>query len=147
MYGDGEGLMSAADGGGNWGVWVGVLGDESCAESGEEYVSNAVGLSTVASGWDFLGATDVTFESIRDSVFPSPLCSLFTFSPSKVASGFLGDLTAVLAFEFLDFTDIFDLTSLSFLVRPKKEFLEPGLDSVSSSSCNFVIRVGVAFRC
>jgi hypothetical protein len=141
-------LIFAADGGGNCGVWVGVLGDESCAESGEEYVSKAAGLCSDVSGWGPLGATDVTFESTRDPVFPSLFPSPFACSPSTVvASGFLDALTAVLAFEFLDFTDTFDLTPLSFLVLPKKEFLELGLDSVSSSSCNFVILVGVAFRC
>jgi hypothetical protein len=53
----------------------------------------------------------------------------------------------VLAFEPFDFADTFDLSSLSFFVLPKKEFRELGLGSDSSSSCSFVIRVGVAFLC
>lgn len=134
MNGDGEGLISAAESGGNCGVCVGVLGDESCAESGEEEVSRT-------GGWPLLGATDVAFESPRDLVFP---CSSSAAKPSSLV---FDVLTVVLIFEPLDFTDTLDLSSFSFFVLPDSEFLELIRDSVSSSSCNFDMRLGVAFFC
>ena len=95
---------------------MGVLGDESCAEAGEESVSTVGRLSGVsAESW--FGATDVTFD---------PAESRFS-SVKTLVSLVLGDLI-VLAFEPLDLTETLD----SFVVLPNHEFLE--LDRVFSSS-------------
>jgi hypothetical protein len=143
MKGEGVGLM---DGGTKVGVWVGVRGDESCAEPGEESVSKAGGRGLESALDSFLGATDVTFESTPDPI-PESRTRLSSDKPLSMLT--FGDLI-VLAFECLEFTEIFDLRSSSFPildVREKKDVCELGLISVSSSSCTCVIRVGVGFRC
>jgi hypothetical protein len=144
MKGDGVGFSSSIDGGGNCGVCVGVLGDESWADSGDEYVSKGGGLLAESSGCACFGATDVRLES-PDEAFASRPSPIGCDSPPSVV-GFgnfsLGDFRAVLAFEALDFVDTLDLTSF---VRPNQEFLDTGLGSISLSSCSFDFRLGVAF--
>ena len=95
---------------------MGVLGDESCAEAGDESVSSA-GRSPGVSIESWFGATDVTFDPAE-----SRLSSVKT-----LVSLDLGDLI-VLAFDPLDLTETLD----SFVVLPNHEFLE--LDLVFSSS-------------
>jgi hypothetical protein len=113
MKGDGVGFSSSIDGGGNCGVCVGVLGDESWADSGDEYVSKGGGLLAESSGCACFGATDVRLES-PDEAFASRPSPIGCDSPPSVV-GFgnfsLGDFRAVLAFEALDFVDTLDLTS------------------------------------
>jgi hypothetical protein len=143
--GVGLGLSTDAGGGANWGVWVGVLGDESWADSGEESVSNGGGCFTGTS-WFFLGATDVTLEST-----PEPIPESRIRTSSEEYSPFLGDLMAVLVRDPFDFDDTFDdLSSLfSFFDVDllKEEFLELGLPCSSRSSWSFDIREGVPFLC
>ena len=129
MNGEGGGLNSSKPGRGNCGVCVGVLGDESSAESGDEEIDNRRGAS--GSSGVFLGATEVTFES-PDPILASGANSAFAFKFQEAFSGgTLGDLRAVLAFELLD---TLDLSSCSFFALPNHEFLELGLASSSSSS-------------
>jgi hypothetical protein len=133
---EGAGFKSGIDEGGNPGVWVGVLGDESCAETGEESVSDACGLPG-ASAESRSDAPGVRFESITE---PMPE-SRFSLVKPLMSLDF-GDLM-VLAFEPLDLTEIFE----SLVVLPNHELLELGLASASTSSWTFVIWVGVSFRC
>lgn len=72
MNGEVAAFTLAADGGGNVGVCVGVLGDESCAESREEPESET-GVDLLGSCDAFFGATEVAFESTADPT--SALCS------------------------------------------------------------------------
>lgn len=119
---------------------MGVLGDESCAESGDESDPSSGGRILEGLGCSLLAATDVTFESAPDPM-PESRSTLFEASFSLFV------LLIVLAFEPLDFVDIFDLSSLSLEVFPDHEFLELERDSISSSSCSFDMRLGVAFLC
>lgn len=133
---------------------MGVRGEESCAEAGDESVSNTGGRCSVREASRF-GATDVRLESDSDSFLSlrtseRSLDSLFSTLISVLN---FGDLIAVLAFEVFDLEDSFDSSS-SFLSLEdrldrelRRELRELGLDSVSTSSCTFVIRDGVAFLC
>jgi hypothetical protein len=109
---------------------VGVLGEESIAEAGEESVPGDSGRLPGVSAESWFGATDVTFDP------PTELISRYS------SLGPLGDLI-VLAFEPLDFIESLDLSSLLL----NHELLEPGLVSTSASSCIFVTRGGVAVLC
>ena len=150
MKGDGVGLTLGATDGGNCGVWVGVRGDESCAESGDESVSKTGGRFEVTSGslfsWSRFGATDVTFESTPD---PMPESRTRRSSAEALSSFILGDLI-VLAFELFDFIDTFDRVSLiwSFpAILPNHELLDTDLASASTSSWTFDMRLVLCFLC
>jgi hypothetical protein len=109
---------------------VGVLGDESCADAGEESVSNVGGLWPVLSAESCFGATDVTFDPTTE---PIPESRIWLSSVTPLLSLTLGDLI-VLALEPLDLTETLDLSSLSLEILPNHEFLELGLASASASS-------------
>jgi hypothetical protein len=116
--------------GGNVGVCVGVRGDESWAEAGDESVST----TGRASCGSFFGVTDVTVdapESTRSVSVTDSTVGLFVAG------------IAVLALDFCDLTDSFE-PSFSF-DRLMDDDLELGLDS--DSSCTFAIRDGVLFCC
>lgn len=141
MKGDGVGFTLAGAGGGNTGVCVGVRGDESCAEAGDEPVSRKGG-----SGPSRLGATEVTFES------PDPMPESRTRSSVDAPTLCLnvGDLIAVLAFdEFFDLVDSLERSSLSFFgdLTPDVREFGRGVSSSAVSSCTLLIRFGVAFLC
>jgi hypothetical protein len=112
MKGEGVGLTLGTTDGGNCGVWVGVRGDESCAESGDESVSKTGGRFKDTFGslfsWSCFGATDVTFESTPD---PIPESRTRRSSVEPLPSFILGDLM-VLALELFDFTETFERVSL-----------------------------------
>ena len=129
--------MSSANGGGYCGVWVGVLGDESLADSGDEYVSKF-------GGGCFLGATDVRFESPDPT---SALSSTLKLLLDSFSGTFRGVFNAVLALEAFDLVDSVDFSSLSLFILLDCEVRELGLRSSSSSSCIFDMRLGVAFLC
>lgn len=115
---------------------MGVAGDESCTEAGDESVSKVGGRWA---SWSCFGATDVTLDSLDSS-----LLALRISSVNAASVVYPGVLIAVLAF---DLADTLDPSSFTLDALLNQEFRELGLTSDSTSSVTLDIRLGVALRC
>lgn len=118
---------------------MGVFGEESCAEAGEESVSILVGRRRDVGCDCLLPATDVTLESSSSSYL-----SVLEALELDVRRG------GVPVFDGLDFEDVDDRSSFSFLDDFRcSELRELGLEDISEpSSLTLLIREDVDFcRC
>lgn len=111
--------------GGNRNVWVGVFGDESAADSGDESVSRGGGggLYVLVDGVR-LGSVEATEDS------PSPLPEPAALWMPKLGGMTVGDLTKV---AWLDVLETLDLSSFLDVEPDTQELRDLGRSSLASS--------------